>query len=346
MAKSLAYEIATMRLHPQIGGYVITEFTDVHWECNGLLDMQRNVKQGLETILAPLNQDHVLVLRPQVWSGRPGETLAVEMAAFGINGQATAGIIRWQAAGAQGKLSAAGGLVHVPLAAPGILTIHAQWTSDDGDRELAHNHVEVAVLAPVTTAMRVHVLGNEPLAQCLHELGYGVTTDEHGHSERDVLQIASTFDNTLASALQKGTNVLLLADARDDARGEAKQLDLPVGQIVPRAHTAWQGDWATSFGWLKKTGPFAHLPGGPMLEMEYAAVMPDAVITGIPAWRYQARSWAGLAVGWLHKPVSLLARLPYGRGALTVTTFKLSPTLLEHHAIAQGLLAGLTTLAA
>ena len=31
-------EIEEMRRHPSIGGYVITEFTDVHWECNGLLE--------------------------------------------------------------------------------------------------------------------------------------------------------------------------------------------------------------------------------------------------------------------------------------------------------------------
>ncbi|MEZ4640712.1 MAG: hypothetical protein R2856_38100 [Caldilineaceae bacterium] len=52
MSKSLAYEIATMRRYPRIGGYVITEFTDVHWECNGLLDMQRNVKQNLDSVVA------------------------------------------------------------------------------------------------------------------------------------------------------------------------------------------------------------------------------------------------------------------------------------------------------
>ena len=35
---NLKYEIEQMRAWPQIQGYVITEFTDVHWESNGLLD--------------------------------------------------------------------------------------------------------------------------------------------------------------------------------------------------------------------------------------------------------------------------------------------------------------------
>jgi hypothetical protein len=41
---ALKYQIEAMRLRPEIQGYVITELTDVHWECNGLLDMNRNPK--------------------------------------------------------------------------------------------------------------------------------------------------------------------------------------------------------------------------------------------------------------------------------------------------------------
>ncbi len=41
---ALKYQIEQMRRLPSIVGYIITEFTDVHWECNGLLDMCRNPK--------------------------------------------------------------------------------------------------------------------------------------------------------------------------------------------------------------------------------------------------------------------------------------------------------------
>src|SRR6185436_13849334 len=57
----LRFEIEEMRRHPSISGYVITEFTDVHWECNGLLDMRRNPKMPLDA-LAALNADTVLIL--------------------------------------------------------------------------------------------------------------------------------------------------------------------------------------------------------------------------------------------------------------------------------------------
>ena len=80
--------------------------------------------------------------------------------------------------------------------------------------------------------------------------------------------------------------------------------------------------------------------------MEYAAFMPDAVITGVSAWTYGERSWAGLAVGWIHKPVSLLLKAAYGDGTLTVTTFQLTATTLSENVIAQALLQGIVTLAA
>ena len=95
----------------------------------------------------------------------------------------------------------------------------------------------------------------------------------------------------------------------------------------------------------QETGPFATLPGGPLLEMEYATIMPDAVLVGLPAWAYRTHSWAGLALGWIHKPVSLLAEMPYGRGHVVISTFKLNAATLATNAVAQALLAGIVELA-
>ena len=39
--RALKYQIEKMRRQPAFAGYVITEFTDCHWESNGLLDMRR-----------------------------------------------------------------------------------------------------------------------------------------------------------------------------------------------------------------------------------------------------------------------------------------------------------------
>src|SRR6185503_16036486 len=153
----------------------------------------------------------------------------------------------------------------------------------------------------------------------------------------DEIVLARRYTRELEKYIQGGGRVILLAS------GNAGDV-LPVGYIAPRAGTPWQGDWANSLSWIKKQGAFAHLPGEPLLEMEYAAIMPDAVIAGLPSWVQREHSWAGLTVGWIHKTVSLLAALPYGRGQLVITTFKLDATTLSNEVMAQALFEGMLKL--
>ena len=329
MAKSLHYEITSMRRADAIGGYVITEFTDVHWECNGLLDMQRHVKAGLAEIFTPINQDDVLALRPLAWSGAPGAQVAVEVHTFGVDGLATDGVVRWRCGGATGELAAPGGRVDVTLPqTSGLHPFHATWLGHDG-RTLATSQVDLTVAQPDWPDTPVRVADDPALAQVLAELGLEVTDD----AEAPI--IARAYTPTLRDAVQQGARLALLLDA-----GATQGMALPWGAVVPRAGTPWQGDWATSFAWLRKEGPFAALPGDPLLEMDFAPVMPEAVLVGIPHWATDA-SWAGLAVGWIHKPVSLLAAGPYGRGQIAVTTFRLDADLVAGNVVAQSLLAGL-----
>jgi len=335
MARSLHYEITTMRLAPAVAGYVITEFTDVHWECNGLLTMPRTVKHGLDAIFAPLNQDNVVALRPQRWSGRPGAAVTVAVGCLGVDGLRRDGVVEWRAGDAHGQLAAPGGAIAVPLTAPGMVTLEARWLAADGTA-IAANQVELACVAAPPAAGALAVVDDPALAATLRSLGY--TVSESMPADASARLVARRYTKALESAVQQGARLLLLAG--EPGPGDADAVRLPAGAVIAREGTPWQGDWATAFSWLKKQGPFAALPGEPLLEMEYAAVMPDYVLAGLPIWAYRTHSWAGLALGWIHKPVSLLAALPYGRGQFAVTTFKLNAATLAEDAVAQALFAG------
>jgi hypothetical protein len=320
---------------------VVTEFTDVHWECNGLMTMQREIKQGLDRYFVPINQDRVVVLRPQRWSGRPGEALEVQVACSGVDGVEQSGVVRWQAGEASGEINAPGGVISVPLPSAGqsaLVTLNAQWLDANG-QQVAENLVELACVAPAEAGRAVFVLDNPQLAGVLRQMGYQVR-DEVGEG---VLIVANTFTEDLRSKVQAGAHLLVLASP--ESLSMEGTVHLPYMGLVPRAGSPWQGDWATSFSWLRKEGPFASLPGGPLLEMEYAEIMPDAVLAGTPAWVSDGHVWAALALGWIHKVVSLLTSMPYGRGKLTVTTFKFPTEVLGRSATAQNLLAGLLELA-
>ena len=58
--EGLQYEIGQLRRHGSIQGYVITELTDLYWEANGLLDIQRGPK-AYHDRLAALNAPDVVV---------------------------------------------------------------------------------------------------------------------------------------------------------------------------------------------------------------------------------------------------------------------------------------------
>ena len=174
MARSLHYEITSMRLHDAIGGYVVTEFTDVHWECNGLLTMQRKAKHLLDPILKEVNQDQVVLLRPQSWSSCPGDAVTVEVKTAGVNGQEAAGVVAWSCAGQEGQIDAPGGTIIVTLTEPGMATLSARWLDGDG-RELARNSVELACVAAAATATPLRVADDAELAAVLRDLGYTVS---------------------------------------------------------------------------------------------------------------------------------------------------------------------------
>ncbi|MFN8445177.1 MAG: glycoside hydrolase family 2 TIM barrel-domain containing protein [Caldilineaceae bacterium] len=342
MAHSLAYEISTMRLHPSIGGYIITELTDVHWECNGLMTMQRDIKHGLETYFTPLNQDRVLVIRPQRWSGEPGETIQVELRASDVDGAGQSGRIHWQVGKHGGALDAPGGVIEVMLDHPGILPLHAHWVIDG--TQIATNQVNLTCASLSPRSGKIYLYNAPELAAPLTDLGFtlveGILTEA---MQNNVLIVATRYTVELQSAVQAGAKLLLLAGP--DFHKQEGSAETPYCWVVNRQGTAWQGDWATSFSWLNKQGVFAALPGKPLLEMEYADLMPDAVIIGLPAWAMRSHSYAGLALGWIHKPVSLLAELPYGRGNIVMTTFKLNAETLTQHVLAKIIFAGCVKLA-
>src|SRR5690348_6948905 len=93
--RALKYEIEAMRGRPEIAGYVITEFTDCHWESNGLLDMRRNPR-AFHHAFGAINADTVIVPRWQRLAYWADETATIDLAVAhaGKAGSAPA-TLRW-----------------------------------------------------------------------------------------------------------------------------------------------------------------------------------------------------------------------------------------------------------
>ena len=85
----------------------------------------------------------------------------------------------------------------------------------------------------------------------------------------------------------------------------------------------WRGDWIAGFSWVRRTGPLAALPGGPLVDLSFDRVIPHHVLAGFRSWEFGGPVHAGTVVGWVHKPAALIAERQVGRGGLVASTFRL-----------------------
>jgi hypothetical protein len=116
-------------------------------------------------------------------------------------------------------------------------------------------------------------------------------------------------------------------------------------RVVRRSGTMWQGDWISAFSWLRRDGPFASIPGGPLIDHAFDRVIPNHVVAGCSTWDFQARVHAGVVIGWIHKPAGLIVERERGRGKMVVSTFRLLEDAPDDDPIATALLDGLLELA-
>ncbi len=349
---NLKYEIEVMRRHAPIMGYVITEFTDVHWESNGLLDMNRNPR-AFHDRFGTINADVVIVPVVDRYAGWGGAEFRFPVMLATGGAALPAGRLFWRAGSATGAMAvpataplAATALAEVVLTLPesvpgGMLEITLRLESEG--RTLATNSIAVAVHPRRATADLPSVAtADAQIAAFARGLGYAVVP-----ADRAKVRLAHALDAADVAAMQAGARYAVFADGTaktqrnlrlDEARREqpfipivddtpglpqGPEAQIPNIGLAPRHGTMWRGDWIAGFSWIRRAGVFADLPGGPMIDLGFDRVVPHHVLTGFRTWEWADKVHAGLVVGWAHKPAVLLAERQAGRGGCVATTFRL-----------------------
>lgn len=328
----LKYEIESMRSHASISGYVITELTDVHWEANGLLDMRRNPRQFHHEFAMP-NADTVIVPRLSRWAYWSGEVATVNMlVAHGAGPALAAATLEWSCGGRSGRQAVppvtAGAVValaplSLPLEAerPSMARIDFTLRGRDG-AVINRNFVEVAVLPARQKAGLPRVwAASAPLGERLAALGYPLA----GSPAEAEVSLATCFDDTMLEAVRRGARLVLLVEEEDAVRLPKALVptQYPGIWIKARRGSELKGDWVSTFSWLRRSGPFARLPGGPLLDLPFDRVIPELVLKNFRSFEFSSQVHAGLCVGWLHKISVLIGERPFGRGNTVMTTFRL-----------------------
>jgi hypothetical protein len=338
---ALKYEIEQMRRYPSIVGYIITEFTDVHWECNGLLDMCRNPKAFYD-VIGQVNSADALVPdgeRVVFWGG---ERCEVRVALSHFSGLDLAGSrLEWHVDLWPELRGAFEGLAFEPAQVTSVGTIVFDLPAvaqsararlefrlvDASGAEVTCNHQELYVIpralsgpaaAPDGAPILIHAPSAPQLAERLRGLGYQLTDDLNSAD----LVVVETMTDEMRWYVQNGGRVLWLAEA-----AETQQTYLGSLSIAQRKGRSWQGDWASNFNWIRQDRMFGAIPTGGTVDFAFADLIPDQVIVGLSSRDFAADVHAGLFVGWLHHTVALVAERHFGSGRLLISTFHLAEHL-------------------
>jgi hypothetical protein len=329
---ALKYEIEALRTLPEIQGYVITEFTDLNWEANGLLDMWRHPKVFADA-LSRLQQDDLLMLRSEKRNYSTGESVHADvyLSHYGP-GDLAGGKIAWQVEGT----SLAGTLPVGPVASAGAAKVGTlQFAAPAGsalvkrvlkavlivgDKTVSENSLNLYFYPPKQPELPPPVSFYDPpgrLRRLVNEMRARNYLAPTGSEALPVL-ITSILDDSVKNKLRAGARVILIA---------ADQMALAPGiEVVPRARSEFDGNWISNFLWLRRgQPPFTNIGFDTLGEFETQAVTPAAVVKGIPPQNF-SDALAGMFYGWIHSNVGVLVQAKAGEGKLLICTFSLATT--------------------
>ena len=341
---ALKYELEEMRKHPAIQGYVITEFTDLHWECNGLLDMARNPKT-FHTIFKYVNADDVIVPewdRVAYWDG---ERVKIKLSVSQYSQRDLRGShIEWSLAGVDGA-SLSGRTKSIrptqaDVVSVGEIEFNAPTVRASTSGQLifklvtsegsvaAQNHLDMYFF-PRTSSRATTTAGvySDAYADALRTLGYTVVDSMADAA----VVVTDVLTEDLHEHVRRGGRVLWLAETIESDAAKRPWLGGLNGAYVgPRDGTDWTGDWASNFNWLNQDKLFKDIPTNGTVDFAFADLTPEHIIHNVHPYHYATDVHSGLFLGWIHKVVALIAERKVGAGKLLISTYRLGKHLTTH----------------
>jgi hypothetical protein len=326
---SLKYEIESLRAQPDIQGYVITEFTDINWESNGLLDMWRRPKTFGEK-LGRLQQDQLVTLRAEQRNLTVGDRARADVYFSNYGPQVSGAHVSWKLEGtevrgefdfpsvASGSCAKAG-KIEFTVPSVGAPSKHLLKVAvSAAGKAVSDNSLDFYLYPSRASELNPSVAFHDPPGR-LRRLGNEMRRRNFlapSGSEALPVMIASTWDDEVQKTLHDGGRVILLASDRQQLA--------PGLAVVPRGKSDLDGNWISNFLWVRKDRePFKAVGFDTLAGFETQAVTPTTVIEGIPPADFQD-VLSGMFYGWIHSNVGTLVQARAGRGRLLVCTFSLA----------------------
>ncbi|MDQ3979702.1 MAG: hypothetical protein M3314_09135 [Actinomycetota bacterium] len=359
------------RRHDHIGGYCVTELTDVPHELNGLLDLHRRPKKlaveemrrANQVVLPMLRLDSLVVaasqlIRAEVFVANDGPELSDvamearfgDFVALGLDEVVAvdASVLSAEAVAARFNESIAGLRVarvegyraapvgNVSLVAPEVPGSHDLVIRlRAGGRALAENRYPVHVVDEPHAPFPVRVLGRPATAEALAAVG-AIPSDEGPAvvGEGDLPAVASEARR----ALEDGSIVLVLAQSSEAAA------HYPIPVTMLRVATEWG---SSVFQFTTDEGAIPSLPRRAVLVAEDSNIQATSVLADIAG-----KSFPETAVVVAYKPApraatgTILGSAPVGAGRMIFCQYRLCDGAVGGDVAARAVLADLVRWAA
>jgi hypothetical protein len=327
---SLKDQIEELRRRDGIAGYVVTEWTDVEWEFNGILDYMRGQKVFHDRF-ADVNGPLCVTAEPDSHVGWAGEPFALDLSAVNDTGTGGSATVEWTVRDDDAVIES--GVEATTLASFGttaIGTVSFVPEARDGPRRLT---VELAVDGEAGSATnREHVVvvpralperqdvklfvGDDALAERLRGARYAVVDDI---DDADVAVVTHVGDH-VGEFVEDGASALLLPGP-DEFRPMTNLFsyhELPPGE-----------NWNLASAMYAQDSPLlADLSAEKRLGWAFEGIFPNAVATDLH--RDSDEIHVGYIEGWMANWGSPLAFRRIGDGTACTCTFPLGRNYGDH----------------
>ncbi|MCU4802673.1 beta-galactosidase [Halobacteria archaeon HArc-gm2] len=320
---SLKGVIEEMRTHEGIAGYVLTEFSDIEWEFNGVLDYLRDPKSFADEF-ATVNGKVLVVVEPERHVVAPGEDVAVDVHVVNDTTDALDGVLSWTGAGGEGGQSVAidgfGTTTYesVLTVAPSPDTEtgphSVEVTLDTGDRVVS-NAEPVAVVAPEYAGGKT-VYATGPVAESLDGNGVTVTDDL---ADADVA-VVTDLDDDVSAFVERGHSAVVVPepDGRMAPTDRFEYRNLPAGE-----------SWNLVASLLYQDSDLvADLCPDARVGWAFEDLFPHDLVVDLDAAADDVH--VGSVEGWIANWGSPLVTREHGDGTLCCCTFRVTDAYGDH----------------
>jgi hypothetical protein len=342
-------QMEVFRRHDHIGGYCLTELTDVPHEFNGLLDLDRNPKPIAVAEITRGNQVVLPMLRLAQLVVVAGEPLAAEVHVAN-DGPALRDVeieVRFATAGGAaqiqdlrvGELPAhrarhVGDVVVTTPTGPGNHDLRVTLRAADG--VVADNRYPVHVVTPPSAPYAVQVIGDGPTVEALRVIG------ARPGAEGTLIVAEGALDGAardeVTQRLAGGESVVVLAQTA----AEAQHYPVPVEVLL--IETEWG---SSTYHFTAGSGAITSLPRRNLLVGEESTVQAINVIVGVDGEVFPTDP-----VVIAYKPVpgavsgTVVGMQRVGEGRLILCQYRLVHPAVRGDAAARALLADVVRWAA